>query len=1229
MSSLIWLPGVLQRCRRFGLTLFWICWLLQTCFNHVVIGFEVPHVEVAKFLQQSTHWSHTIQDFEVTLPFQVDHYGQYVSHDLSPQQRNRRSTSSATSSLYYNITAFGEQFHVQLQPNYKLFAPSFQIYRKKHRRKEMQRVPASPMVECIYTGTILSHHSTESHAAVSVCNGMMGILRTSKAEYIVQPLPSHLHRHFVNTSHASASHYPHVIYMKSSLHSLNSSSSHGTNHLCHSNNNSDHLKALDNKLQPFQQPKDKKDNDGDKENHLIHKNQRYKRSTALYSHHRHRHHQHQRRVKDGKNKEKLRNLETLVVIDKNMLDAHGDKNVTTYTLTVLNMVSKLFHDNSIGEKINIVLTALVLLEGDEAGLRIGKNAEKTLDSFCQWQSALKHRENFHHDHAILLTATDLCVNEYGPCDTLGFAPIQGMCSSRRSCTINEDTGLGVAFTIAHEVGHNLGMVHDGEGNYCSKYDGGIMSPTLSVGNDGVFKWSVCSREYLQKFLQSHQSRCLSEDEPKMAADYSFPDKLPGQMYDADTQCKWQFGSSASLCNFDFGREMCKYLWCHTVGYKCETKFLPAADGTRCAPGKWCLKGLCLPEGDSGPESVDGQWSDWSAWTLCSRTCGRGVQLRKRDCNNPKPKFGGEQCPGNDTMYQLCNTERCPTIGSTYRALQCTSRNYIKFRGWYYKWEPYTKVPEEDQCKLYCKAKRYSFYYQMSTMAGDGTQCLYNPQGVCVQGVCRIPGCDGILDSGAVEDSCGICGGKNNTCDKVTGTFTTPARPHTYHFVTKIPKGSMEIEIHMLQISASFLAVRNLRGKYYLNGDWQIQWSRNYQFGGTTFSYSRSFKDPERLEAKGPITEDLVIMVMIRGPNPGVKWQYRSPLASRLPEVHNNNIQTSTGYSWRVETAPCSRTCAGGEQVVSAVCVRDGQTTVSEDLCEQSSKPVVGLKPCNQQPCPARWETEPWGDCSASCGGGHQKRRVMCMQMRSRSNDVRVKGHHCQGVRPHRRQQCNVHHCPPMWQTGSWSECSTTCGEGVRTRTIECRSLSPRGDTKWPDTLCQFQKRPNSTTTCYQQACLRPRWSVGKWTLCSVKCGRGQQRRYLRCFIENNMVDDKRCASVPRPVVSLMKECDAGKQCSVKGKWYASPWSQCSVSCGEGEQTRFVKCLGENGEKENEVTINCEQSFKPTTSQTCNLQACPTPKPCEDEYKWCYLVPLHHYCSKKYYSATCCKSCRGT
>uniref|UniRef100_S4R8T0 Peptidase M12B domain-containing protein n=2 Tax=Petromyzontidae TaxID=7746 RepID=S4R8T0_PETMA len=146
-------------------------------------------------------------------------------------------------------------------------------------------------------------------------------------------------------------------------------------------------------------------------------------------------------------------VETLVVADKRMLQRHTADNVTTYILTVLNMVSTLFKDGTIGSKINMVVVGLILLEEDQPGLVISHHADQTLSSFCQWQAGVSGRNGARHDHAILLTGLDICSWQNKPCDTLGFAPISGMCSKYRSCTVNEDSGLGVAFTIAHESGH--------------------------------------------------------------------------------------------------------------------------------------------------------------------------------------------------------------------------------------------------------------------------------------------------------------------------------------------------------------------------------------------------------------------------------------------------------------------------------------------------------------------------------------------------------------------------------------------------------------------------------------------------------------------------------------------------------------------------------------------------------------------------------------------------------
>lgn len=52
--------------------------------------------------------------------------------------------------------------------------------------------------------------------------------------------------------------------------------------------------------------------------------------------------------------------------------------------------------------------------------------------------------------------------------------------------------------------------------------------------------------------------------------------------------------------------------------------------------------------------------------------------------------------------------------------------------------------------------------------------------------------------------------------------------------------------------------------YYINGAWTIDWPRKFDIGGTTFHYKRPSDEPESLEAMGPTTENLVVMVTAQG-----------------------------------------------------------------------------------------------------------------------------------------------------------------------------------------------------------------------------------------------------------------------------------------------------------------------------------------------------------------------------
>lgn len=55
----------------------------------------------------------------------------------------------------------------------------------------------------------------------------------------------------------------------------------------------------------------------------------------------------------------------------------------------------------------------------QPGLHITNHADKTLNSFCQWQVGIHNGRRKLHDHAVLLTGKDICSYKNAPCDTLG------------------------------------------------------------------------------------------------------------------------------------------------------------------------------------------------------------------------------------------------------------------------------------------------------------------------------------------------------------------------------------------------------------------------------------------------------------------------------------------------------------------------------------------------------------------------------------------------------------------------------------------------------------------------------------------------------------------------------------------------------------------------------------------------------------------------------------------
>lgn len=141
------------------------------------------------------------------------------------------------------------------------------------------------------------------------------------------------------------------------------------------------------------------------------------------------------------------------------------------------------------------------------------NSEALLEQFGRWATA---NVPPHDDHC-LLSGHDFNGN------TVGLAYLAAMCTGERSGLIAQTKNVAAAAAeiVVHELGHNLGMPHDSDGNACPG-SGYLMAAVATNGGLNNPQFSSCSAEYYSSFLtfmkESGIEPCLDDMPTDLALD---------------------------------------------------------------------------------------------------------------------------------------------------------------------------------------------------------------------------------------------------------------------------------------------------------------------------------------------------------------------------------------------------------------------------------------------------------------------------------------------------------------------------------------------------------------------------------------------------------------------------------------------------------------------------------------------------------------------------------------
>eukprot|EP01002_Notosolenus_urceolatus_P009062 NODE_33_length_3365_cov_20.073884_g25_i0.p1 GENE.NODE_33_length_3365_cov_20.073884_g25_i0~~NODE_33_length_3365_cov_20.073884_g25_i0.p1 ORF type:complete len:1091 (-),score=159.40 NODE_33_length_3365_cov_20.073884_g25_i0:93-3275(-) len=519
---------------------------------------------------------------------------------------------------------------------------------------------------------------------------------------------------------------------------------------------------------------------------------------------------------------------------------------------------------------------------------------------------------------------------------------------------------------------------------------------------------------------------------------------------------------------------------------------------------------------------DCQFSEWTTWTTCSKSCGTGSMQRTRYVT-AQATGGGAACPTSQSSSLVdsmpCNTQICtedcvvsewaewsPCSEPCGYGVKSHSRTVLQEQQGFGQSCPAlseTSPCNAGPCKEECRIGQWEAQGECSAPCGGGIQTFT-----------RVVTCDSCTNT---RQECGAssetraCNAHPCSRDCQLTTWATwgacsescgPGFKTRTRTVEVYPQGSGLACGDLTQSQSCFLVSCSGGCQY---TEWEQKTDCSLSCGGGWATWGRQ----------------------VLGTSAACKNENVQEIRPCNTQTCGRECAVSQWGAW----SECDEPCGGGTRYRSRDIV---QSPVNAQPCPDT----LAQEQCNVQACPPQCSYGEWKkyqDCDAPCGGGWQRWR----------REV-VGGPLCgagEEVRPCNTQTCDTDCKFSDWT--SWTDCSEPCGEGMSTRSRSLLSQPPTSGQACQGSLEETQTCNmgqcmaviNGTVVTYE--CSYSIWAPQEE--CSKPCGGG------------TAVYGRQLQSGPS---TYCKSLTATRTCNAE---------ICQSGCLMGEWSAYGTCIGQSGQ----------------------------------------------------------------